>query len=145
MSKDITARLKTVYTQREELKALSRKVSSSATKDGLDNFEEAAISLIFEEHFEGEITPWTLRQNMEKSGFTKAASTLAALNLIKRGFIQKELTHNYNSDEYPILTMTESGIDWVREHSDSLILTTHQTARSRAFDDQIITDDDIPF
>jgi hypothetical protein len=146
LATDISDRLRAVHTKGEQLKALSTAVESIPSKDGLDPFEQVALSLIFEQHLDSGITTWNLKQQMERAGFTKAATTLGVINLTKKGFVKKDKAEQDNGEPYDVFAMTDDGIEWVRSHPADLVLSTRRTKNTNNPSNSIeITDDDIPF
>ena len=106
--------------------------------EGLDQHEIVALAALAEnlEHPEDYATSYQIKRDMERSGFTKVAITLAL-----KSVVQKELvTYSRFSDEdgqpYVGYNFTDRGWEWVLSNRDKFLLS---------YPPEKINEDDIPF
>ena len=142
LGRKITERLRAVSIQSKKLEAIAPSAAAIKDESGLTSFEQVALSIIFEEHFDSGMTAFAVRREMERAGFTKTATTLAIAKLQKKGMIDVARGYDTDRDEaYVLLTTTDEGLAWVTENEDKLPLFTQPKSDeesgvlSVAFDD----------
>jgi len=142
----ITDRLKAVITSDQKLQSIAPSASSIRDESGLASFEQVALSLIFEEHFDDGISMFTLKTQMDRAGFTKAATSLALTRLLKKKLIsvEKQWDH-HNEMNYLVATTTDEGLEWISQNQDRLVLTVKTKNDDSDYTSTGIVDDDIPF
>ncbi len=99
--------------------------------EGLDQHEIAALVAVAEEVSEpmGGVSAYSVRENMEKAGFTKLAATLGLRSLRVKGMLETfEEQDNFSS--FTAYRVTDSGLEWLNANKDKFILRV---------------DDDVPF
>lgn len=138
---DITKRLKALLKKEEEL---GRIVSPSALADieGLTQIEMATLVSIGEniEYSGAVITIYTIRNDMERTGFTKIATTLGLECLARKGLIASGEVYDEDANKYTGWALTSDGMDWLIKNQDKLKLhSVPPTPRVGP------PDDDIPF
>jgi hypothetical protein len=137
--------LKAVIASDTKLQSIAPSAAAIRDESGLASFEQVALSIIFEEHFDGGITNHTLKNQMERAGFTKAATALALAGLKKKGLVSLEnLWDQFSETNYISVTATEEGIEWISQNQDKILLTI-KPQPNRDSVSEGITDDDIPF
>jgi hypothetical protein len=119
----------------------ARALSSVAQTNGLRAHELVALSILFESHFEGGTTPWVMKREMERAGYTAAASTLAVTGLRRAGYVEFVPTEDQNGNPYNVFSVAPKGEEWLIEHQDELNLEVQQSSVPAMG----ITDEDIPF
>jgi len=111
---------------------------------GLNAHELTALILIFEEHYSNGISPWSLLQEMQRSGYIKAAANIAVSGLIRKNFVvQKRVEIDYDQNTSENFFVTNHGEDWLLRNQNELNL---RRRRAKSEETEVeITDDDIPF
>jgi hypothetical protein len=146
LKSQITERLKTVIVSDHKLQALAPSAAAIKDESGLASFEQVALSIIFEEHFDDGLTAYALKNQMERAGFTKAATALALARLQKKGFVSVDKRWDQNSDtNYVSVMATDEGVDWISQNHDKLLLTLKPKAHGQEAANEEITDEEIPF
>jgi hypothetical protein len=142
LGKRITERLKAVVSREAKLKSISRVTALTETR-GLAPHEFTALTILFEYQYDAEpgLSPHVLQRDMGRAGFTKAAANLAIVELMERGFIEKAEAFDPNGDPYPVLSLGRSGLEWLRQNKDQLVLRRDEPATPS----DVITEEDIPF
>lgn len=120
---------------------VARALSATPANDGLRQHELSALMILFESHFEGGTTPWAMKREMERAGYTAAASTLAVAGLRRAGYVEFAPTEDQNGNPYNIFSVSPKGEEWLIEHQDELNLKVQQSSAPAMG----ITDEDIPF
>jgi hypothetical protein len=125
----------------------AKALSVGPTVSGLRSHELLALTIIFQNQFVGESTGWSLKQDMERSGFLAVASSLAIAGLKRMGFVDTQLREDQNGEPYSVYSATPQGEDWLIAHQDELNLHVEKRSpkQTDAYADAGITDDDIPF
>jgi hypothetical protein len=147
---EITKRLIAIGRQDITLQDLASSPATLPVVDGLADFERVALALVVEDHLSGGLASFELQNKMEKIRYTKAASTLAVLNLQQKQLIEIKDADNYNGDTYSAMFLTNRGLEWIREHPEVLVMRTPPTPpkpvlREIDIRELGITDEDIPF
>jgi hypothetical protein len=146
LKSQITERLKTVIVSDHKLQSIAPSAAAIKDESGLASFEQVALSIIFEEHFDGGITGYTLKNQMERAGFTKAATSLALAGLQKKAFVSVEKLYDSDSDTSYISVMaTDAGVEWISQNQDKILLTLEPEPNANKALNNEIADDDIPF
>lgn len=79
----------------------------------------------------------TIRQDMERNGFTKIATFVALTGLIRQEFISDEANHDINGNSYVEYRLTKTGVEWLMQNQDKLVLEGEPPAQAQAEDDEI--------
>lgn len=91
--------------------------------EGLKQHEVTMIFLILENQLteEDSVSLYTLQSDMERAGFTKAASNLALRELKRKMLVEtfKEYS-NYNNEEYLVCRLSEAGENWLLNNQDKI-------------------------
>lgn len=122
----------------------AKALSGTQQTSGLRPHELLALTIIFQTQFTGGTSGWSLQQDMERGGFTAAASGLAIVGLAKKGYIKVEKENDRDGNIRTDLYMTSSGEEWLIEHQDGLNLQIERLS-AQNYGDTGITEDDIPF
>lgn len=117
----ITERLRTILTRRDRLGEVAQ-MQSVTRVEGLDQHEIAARVAVAEEVSEpmGGVSAYSVRENMEKAGFTKLAATLGLRSLRVKGMLEtfEEQDGFHSSTAYRV---TDTGLEWLNANKDKLI------------------------
>jgi hypothetical protein len=137
----ITSRLKAVLMKEEKL-GRAASMSPIADVEGLSPHEIVALVAVAESTFSASDTvpDWSVRQDIEKAGFTRIAATLACRSLVKKGLIDFVENTDGLEERYTAYFMTRSGLDWLFNNQDKLVLRTSPVETQVS-----ISDDEIPF
>jgi hypothetical protein len=91
--------------------------------EGLQQHEVTMMFLILENQMteEDSVSVFNLQSDMERAGFTKAASNLALRELKRKGLVDtfKEYSE-YNNGEYLACRLLQSGEGWLRHNQDKI-------------------------
>ena len=133
----ITAKLNAVLKKREQLQTLGS-VVSVAKLEGLEQYEIATLVSVAQQinDPEGGISAYLVREDMEKAGFTKLASTLGLRALLDKQMLESFVEHEYQGD-YTAYRVTAKGMSWLFDNKDKLSLKYPEPPG--------INGDDIPF
>ncbi|WP_294346882.1 hypothetical protein [Prosthecochloris sp.] len=137
----ITDRLKALLKKQEKLSNLETK-SPVTDVEGLNQQEIVALVAIGQnlDTPEDRVSTYLVRQDMEKLGYTRIATTLALASLRKQGFIESKEELNYNGESYIAYTLENAGMDWLLKNQDRLVL--HQQAKQQS---SVRDEDVLPF
>jgi hypothetical protein len=116
--------------------------------EGLEQHEVVCLATIAEnlDHPEDHASAYLIKRDMEASGFTKIASTLALAGLLKKDLLSLARSQDFTTGEYySAYKLTESGWAWMLANKEKFVLR-------RPKDDDIPpsgggtppSDDDIP-
>lgn len=129
----ITARLKACLQKAETLTTVSE-ISKITKFEGLDQHEVVALAALAEnlDHPNDHASTFQIKRDMEASGFTKVATTLALRSLLQKGLLEIGQFEDPGGDYYTGYKLTDQGWSWILENKDKFIL-------------QKAVHDDIPF
>jgi hypothetical protein len=140
LQKDITARIKAYLQKVEKLSAVAE-ISKVEKFEGLEQHEVVCIAAIAEnlDHPDDHTSAYQVKRDMEASGFTNVATTIALASLLKKEFISHSRYRDYPAEDYYTgYSLTETGWTWVLANKDKFKL------RKPEDDDIPPLDDDIP-
>lgn len=129
---DLTSRMKACLQKAETLSNISD-ISKLTKIEGLEQLEVIAIVSLAQnlDNPDESISGFQIKRDMENSGFTKIASTLALKGLTQKGLIECGQFHDDHSDEYySAYKLTEIGWAWILENKHRFVLE-----RPKAVDD----------
>lgn len=167
LERNITEKLRALIAKTENLAAVSE-ASILAKFDGLDQHEVMAIATIAQNlnHDEDSAAVHQIRRDMEASGFTNLATTIALRRLQAQGFVSGAWEEGYQSEPFYCYKLTPYGWSWVLSNKEKFALEKERKSpgygygspprpaprpptrapqaapKSSGFDDM---DDDIPF
>lgn len=142
LKSQITVKIKAYLQKEEKLPKLSELLATSSNIDGLEQHEILCLAAMAEnmDYPESGISPYLIKNDMEKSGFTKIAATLAIKGLLEKGLVSQEEVQEWNSEPYLGYKFTKSGWDWVLKNQGKFLLK--KLIKPDPFDD---FDSNIPF
>ena len=123
--------------------ALEKLAESTVVADvkGLTQVEVVALATVAA-NIDGPddaVAMWSIRQDMEKAGYTRLAATLSLGSLLAKGMVSNERRQD-RDEEYWVYQVTKTGFTWLLQNQEHLVL--RQSAPAPAAP---VTDDDIPF
>ncbi|MFL9709426.1 hypothetical protein [Methylobacillus sp. Pita1] len=137
----ITSRLKALIQKDKTLPQISE-LTNLNTIEGLEQHEIVFLAAMAEnlDHPEDHVTAYQIKNDMEKSGFTKIAANLALKSLMKKNLVSSNNYQEWNSEPYIGFSFTEDGWNWVISNQSQFLLKKPITKPD--FSD---FEDDIPF
>jgi hypothetical protein len=118
----ITRKIKAFQTKSKTVKQLN--TTPIIETEGLKGHEIALLILIMENQVTSEesISIFSLKNEMDKAGYTHIATSVGLRTLVKNGMIEtfKEIDNWNNGQEYTACRMTEKGESWVLTNQDQL-------------------------
>lgn len=109
--------------------------------EGLNQHEIVALITIGESvaGLDDVVPTWSIRQDMERAGYTRIAVMLALTTLSRKGMIQYYSYANKDSigDIYTGYSLREEGMSWLLSNQNMFVLKQEQQPE--------LSDDDIPF
>lgn len=121
---DITEKLKAYLKKAETLSTLSE-ISKTTSIEGLDAHEVVCLAAIAEniEHPQDRASTYQIKRDMEQSGFTKVASTIAIATLLKKAYLAQHDLYDHESDApYTAYSLTDLGWAWVFANQSKFLL-----------------------
>lgn len=87
------------------------------------------------------VSTYSIKQELEKCGFSNVYFSLGLMNLEKKDFIVIGDEVDYNGNEYSAVKLTASGNDWVLKNTDTIYKADANTTEKV----YSILDDELPF
>ncbi|MEX2273577.1 MAG: hypothetical protein WD690_19080 [Vicinamibacterales bacterium] len=142
LSQQITARLSAALLKEERLERLAES-AVVAEVEGLSSLEIVALVAATENSDAPDypVSAWTIRHDMERSGYTKIGTTIGLTSLIRKGMLEAIREVDINGNPEASYRPTPLGLQWLLDHQDKLVL--HKPHKTRESDD--LLDADIPF
>jgi nucleoside 2-deoxyribosyltransferase len=144
LQKKITSKIE-AYLQKAEVLTNASEISRLTTFEGLDQHEVVALAAITQnlDHLEGYASIYQIKRDMESSGFTAVAATLALKRLVQKKFVTQDSLQDEHGDYYTGFSLTETGWNWVLENKGKFVLEKpKKSSNKNSFDD---LDIDSPF
>lgn len=119
----ITERAKALLKKQEEIGKVS-KISPVADTEGLSQHEMVALVTVMQNSYisaEG-VSAYTIKEDMNKAGFTDIAISLALKSLIQKVMFFQEIATDQNGNDYPVYFVDKNGEQWLLDNQDKLIL-----------------------
>ena len=141
--------LKTKITQRivailKKEESISRVVDMPpiAETEGLAHHEIVAlVTVAGNADSPSSVVPvYTIRDDMNRSGFTNIAVTLALTSLLRKGMIEDDTDSDINGNQYTTYLVSKKGMDWLLENQSNLILRREKSKAPLQ-----LPEEDIPF
>ena len=142
LKKNITERIKALLSKQEKLEELET-ASPVAKVEGLNQQEIVALVTIAQnlENPKGWVSSFIIRQDMEKTGFTKIAITLALSTLLRKDLIGSNDERDFHGEQYTAYCLKSSGMDWLLKNQDRLVLRHYAKDKPSVVEDP----NDLPF
>ena len=139
----ITERIQALLTKRETLADVKAN-SPVADVEGLSQHEMVALVAIAQNLDEPSdyVSVYLIRQDMERSGFTKIATTLALTGLLRKGLIRNIQADDYHGEQNTAYVLQEGGLEWLLSNQERFVLRSPSQARGTT---GTSGEEDIPF
>jgi len=124
LGEQIAVRLKAYISKAETLEGVTE-MAKLTTFEGLDHHEVVALAAMAEnfQEPENDASMYQIRRDMEASGYTKMAATLAVRSLLQKLYIESgERTDFETGEPYTGYWFTERGWAWVMANQDRFVL-----------------------
>jgi len=141
LKKKIEQRLKAILDKEEHLGRVAS-LPTIAPVEGLTQHEMAALVAVAEniDSPDDTVSAYTVRQDMNKAGFTPVAVTLAVAGLLKKGLIGSARAYAPDDEaEYVTYQLLSTGLDWLSNNEGRLVLRRETRSYTPP------PEDDIPF
>lgn len=124
LKKSITTKIK-AFLHREESLPKVTELAKLTKVEGLDQHEIVALAALAEnlEHPEDYASTYQIKRDMERSGFTKIATTLALKSLVQKELLTYSRYSDYNGEHYFGYSFTDRGWEWVLTNQSKFLLT----------------------
>jgi hypothetical protein len=138
LQKQITARIKALLQKKTQLSQVSQ-MSSVAKLEGLEQWEIAALVAVAQQINDPNdgISAYRVREDMERTGFTKLAATLGLRALLDKKMLETFEDDDYDGSKYTAYRVTDRGMNWLFANQNKLTLRQEQ-----ADDFPTVNDDD---
>lgn len=142
LRKQITEKIQAYLQKEVTLPKLSELLATSSETDGLEDHVIVCLAAMAEniDHPDSAVSPYQIKNDMEKSGFTKIAATLAIKSLLDNSFISQVEVQEWNNEPYLAYKFTDKAWSWVLKNQKKFHLK--QKSKSNNLDD---FDDEVPF
>lgn len=136
LKSDITEKLKAYLSKAEKMSVVSE-ISKVTKFEGLEQHEVVCLAALAEniDHPGDFASAFQIKRDMESSGFTKVASTIALAGLLKKNFIEQSQYQDHDGEFFTGYVLTESGWKWIFDNKNKFVLQKEVKE----------PDDDIPF
>lgn len=136
LRKQISTKIKAILHREESLPKVSE-LAKLRKIEGLDQHEIVCLAALAEnlDHPDDNASAYQIKRDMERSGFTKIATTLAVKSLIQKELVSYERYPDIDGDSYIGYTLTEKGWAWVLENQSRFMLRKPEPK----------LDDDVPY
>ncbi|MGB7582087.1 MAG: hypothetical protein WBL85_06535 [Sedimentisphaerales bacterium] len=134
----ITERIKALMKKEIKLDEVKRlRLSPIAETQGLKQHEVTALATIMQNQLtpESTVLSYTVKEDMNKAGFTDIAVSLALKSLLKKGMVRIKQGTNYDGEEYHAYIVSKNGEEWLQQNLDKLILQMEHRNLKKITDD----------
>lgn len=111
---------------------------SIATKEGLSPHEMMCLISILENPPEEGTGTFSIRNDLERAGYTTQAVNISLVKLAKKELIKTTQCYDFNGNDFPGYKLTDKGLDWILHNEDKFELKKTVITES-------LNDDEIPF
>lgn len=142
LAEQITERIVALVTKEQKLQKVTEVLDKPKISDthGLSPNEMFLMISVVENQFSMQpIAPvYRVRQDMDKAGYTNAATNLAVMKLTQKKLI--ESFEDYDpliGENFEAIKLTEVGLNWIIENEDKFSLKKEPKSSISTFDDEI--------
>lgn len=123
LRKQITTKIKAILHREEQLPRVSELAKLNKI-EGLEQHEIVCFAALAEnlDHPEDHAPAYQIKRDMERSGFTKIATTVSVKSLIQKELISYDRYSDFDGDSYIGYSLTEKGWSWVLENQSRFML-----------------------
>ncbi len=134
----ITERIKALMKKEINLNEVKRLTPIAETK-GLQQHEVSTLATIMQNQLspDATVSSYTVKEDMNRSGFTDIAVSLALKSLLKKGMVEIKSEFDSSGGEYLAYVVSERGEKWLQQNLNKLILQREPQKEPQR--------DDIPF
>ena len=139
----ITSRIKSLLKKQAATQEIVS-VSPVKSTHGLQPNEIAALALVMAnvDSSADKVGTHTIKQDMQKAGYTNLATQLALTRLSRMNFVEALQDSDYNGNEFVCYRMLEEGENWLQANQEKLELRVAPKASRQSVNP---LDDEIPF
>jgi len=143
LKEKVTKRLVAIL-EKEEILGRVADMPPIAETEGLAHHEMVALVTIAEniDSPSDRVGTYTIKEDMNRAGFTKIAVTLALTSLLRKGMVEDQMETDINGNEFFLYTVSQKGMEWLLQNQDRLGL---KKQKSEAVSPSVTPGDDIPF
>jgi hypothetical protein len=119
----ITARLKAMLRKKAQLGQVAQ-MSSVAKLEGLEQYEIAVLIAVAQQINDPDdgISAYRVREDLEKAGFTKLATTLGLKALLNKGMLDTTQYQDIDGEPFTAYRVIDKGMSWLFANQDKLTL-----------------------
>ena len=123
LRKHIATKIKAILHREEQLPKVTELAKLNKI-EGLDQHEIVCLAALAEnlDHPDDHALAFQIKRDMERSGFTKIATTVAVKSLIQKELISYSRYDDFNGESYIGYTLTEKGWAWVLQNQSRFML-----------------------
>ncbi len=140
LQSDITARIKALLKRTENLRSI-RDSEQVAPVEGLTQPELAVLATVAGSVIlpdEG-VTPWSVRHDVERAGFTALGFTIGLKRLREKGLLVFRDATDDHGEKFQAVVVTADGWSWIEHHENKFIIKRPNTDAAAG------GADDVPF
>lgn len=123
LQKQITTKIKAILYREESLPKVTELAKLNKV-EGLDQHEIVCLAALAEnlDHPDDHASAFQIKRDMERSGFTKIATTVSVKSLIQKELITYSHYGDFDGSAYVGYSLTEKGWAWVLENQSRFML-----------------------
>jgi hypothetical protein len=123
LRKQIATKIKAILHREEQLPKVTELAKLNKI-EGLDQHEIVCLAALAEnlDHPDDHASAFQIKRDMERSGFTKIATTVAVKSLIQKELISYSRYDDFNGDSYFGYSLSEKGWAWVLQNQSRFML-----------------------
>jgi hypothetical protein len=123
LQSEITERLKAYAVKAEKLATVAQ-ISRTAKIEGLEQHEIVCLAALAEnlQHPRDHASAYQIKRDMEASGFTKVATTIAIAQLLKKEFLEQSDFQDDEGNYFTGYVVTDAGWRWILENQQQFVL-----------------------
>ena len=123
LQQKIKERIGALLTKGEQLRQLAES-DSVAPREGLSQPELAVLAVLAGENTlpESALSVWSLKNDVERAGFTSIGFNLGLKRLINKGFVEYVDVENEDDQYYSAVRLTQIAWDWIEENENLFVL-----------------------
>ena len=121
LENEITKKINAFIKTSKTIKTLSE--VPLVEREGLQGHEIALLLFTFETQFTSEdiISMYSLKDEMNKAGYTDIATGVAVRTLERKGMVETTNNIDWNNNHYLACKVTDKGEDWILSNQDKLV------------------------
>lgn len=103
-----------------------KNISPVVDTEGLSQHEMVALITVMQNSFAAEeaVATYSIKNDMNKAGFTDIAVSLALKLLSQKKYIKSALQQDFNGNEFYAYQMDDAGVNWLIKNQEKLVLQT---------------------